>query len=271
MAIRMYNNFNVLSEEKIRKTFEEIKENSMAPYILPIYVMLDLSGSMHSICDKGLHVLGCLKDQFSGDECPCDAFLILSVIYDCREKTDIPKIVYSGFISDFDFVSFEKQVKECYGLTPLVNALNQVTEYGAMLIENIETKERVHSCPVNIFITDYVENVSNGEDCSITINKIQKDIEDEKCLVIEFVLTESQAIDMNVTDKLKNAISFGGFRCKYNENDINKLINALKLSSSTISEDGDCVPPRSSLDEYNNHLRKTLITKMHEYWDKYDN
>ena len=267
----MYNNFNVLSEEKIRKTFKEIKENSMAPYILPIYVMLDLSGSMHSIYDKGLHVLGCLKDQFSDDKCPCDAFLILSVIYDCKQKTDVPSIVYSGFISDFDFDSFKKQIKECYGLTPLVNALNQVTEYGNMLIKDIESKERVHSCPVNIFITDYVENVSNDEECYMIINRIQKNIEDEKCLAIEFVLTDSQALNMGVKECVTDAISFGGFRCRYNDNDIRNIINALKMSSSTISEDGECVPPRSDLEKYNDHLRRTLIIKMHEYWDRYDN
>lgn len=270
MAIGVHNNFNALSSERIKMTFKEIKETCMGAYILPVYVMLDLSGSMHSVCDKALHVLECLKKQFSADKCPCDVFLILSVINDCRVGTDIPKIVYSGFIEDFDFALFKNEVHECYGLTPLVNALKQVTDYGNMLIADMDSKERVHSCPVNIFITDYVENVSNDVECAAVINKIQKDIEDEKCLAIEFVLTESQAIDMNVKDKLNNAISFGGFRCRYNDNDINEIINALKLSSSTIGE-GTSVPPRSSIKEYNDHLRRTLITKMHEYWDKYDN
>lgn len=270
MAIRIHNNFKVLSDEEIKKTFEEIRENAMDAYILPIYVMLDLSGSMHSICNKGLHVLSCLKEQFSDNKCPCDAFLILSVIYDCTQKTDVPSIVYSGFISDFDFELFKKQIKECYGLTPLVNALNQVTKYGNMLIKDIDSK-RVHSCPVNIFITDYVENVSNDEECYKTINRIQKDIEDEKCLAIEFVLTDSQALNMGVKERITDAISFGGFRCRYNDDDIRDIINALKMSSSTISEDGECLPPRSDMEKYNDHLRRTLITKMHEYWDKYDN
>lgn len=269
MAI--YNKFNALSQEEIKMSFDEIKETCMGAYILPVYVMLDLSGSMGLICDKGLHVLECLKTQFCDDECPCDVFLILSVIYDCRTKTDIPKIVYSGFIADFDFNSFKNTVKECYGLTPLVNALNQVTDYGNMLIVDIDLKKRVHSCPVNIFITDYVENVSNDEECKAVINKIQNDIEDEKCLAIEFILTESQAMDMHVTDRVKKAISFGGFRCRYNEKDINAIINALKLSSSTIGEEDTIVPPRSDIKPYNDHLRKTLIKKMHEYWDKYDN
>lgn len=262
---RTPNNFSYLTEEQIKKSFE-VPKNAMAPYILPIYVMLDLSGSMEAICDKAIYILECLKEEFSDINCPCDVFIIISVIYDCKQKTDIPKIVYSGFIDEFDFASFKKQVKECYGLTPLVNSLKQVREYGKKLIENIDKKERVHSCPVNIFITDYIENVSNDEECYKVISDIQDEIEAGQCLAIEFVLTESQALNLNV--KVENSVSFGGFRCKYDQREIKQLINALKLSSSTVKNDSECTPPRCDIENYNTHLRKTLIAKMAEYYDK---
>lgn len=264
---RTPNNFSYLNEEQIKKSFE-VPKNAMAPYILPIYVMLDLSGSMEAICDKAIYILECLKEQFSDINCPCDVFIIISVIYDCKQKTDIPKIVYSGFIDEFDFASFKKQVKECYGLTPLVNSLKQVREYGKKLIENIDKKERVHSCPVNIFITDYIENVSNDEECYKVISDIQDEIEAGQCLAIEFVLTESQALNMNVKQQVEKSISFGGFRCRYEKQEITRIIEALKLSSSTINNNGVCTPPRSYIKEYNEHLRNTLITKMQEYYDK---
>lgn len=270
MANRRPNNFSYLNEEQIKKSIEGIRVNAMDPYILPIYVMLDLSGSMQSICDKALYILECLKTQFCDEKFHCDTFLILSVIYNCRQKSDMPHIVYSGFIDEFDFSSFKKSVNECYGLTPLVNALEQVNAYGNMLIESIDSKERVHSCPVNIFITDYIENVSNDERCLAVIDNIQNQIEAGQCLAIEFVLTESQALNMNVKEQVEKSISFGGFRCPYNENEIQKIIESLKLSSSTIKNDGVCAPPRSDIEKYNAHLRKTLITKMHEYWDKQD-
>lgn len=263
------NNFKYFSGEDIRRSINEIQPNAMSAYILPIYVMLDLSGSMYSISDKALHILENIKNEFSDDKCPCDAYLILSVIYNCRNKEDIPEIVYSGFIDDFDFASFKKEVKECYGLTPLVNALKQVLSYGNILIDHLDSVERVHSCPVNIFITDYIENVSNDEECHAVIETIQQEIENEKQLAIEFVLTESQAIDMGVD--LSKTVSFGGFRCRYNEKDITNLINALKLSSSTVTENGRCRVPRSDINAYNEQLRRTLITKMHEYWDHYYN
>lgn len=263
---RTPNNFSYLTEEQIKKSFE-VPKNAMAPYILPIFVMLDLSGSMEAICDKALYILECLTKEFNEDiECHCEVFIILSVIYDCKQKSDMPKIVYSGFLYEFDLASFKKQVKECYGLTPLVNSLKQVREYGKKLIENIDKKERVHSCPVNIFITDYIENVSNDDECYKIISDIQDEIEAGQCLAIEFVLTESQALNMNV--QLENSLSFGGFRCRYDNSEIKELINALKLSSSTINNNGDCAPPRSYIKEYNEHLRNTLITKMQEYWDK---
>lgn len=269
MANRTPNNFSYLNEKIIKKSFE-IQKNAMSPYILPIYVMLDLSGSMETICDKALYILECLTKQFSDINCPCDAFLILSVIYDCRQKTDMPKIVYSGFIDEFEFSSFKNSINECYGLTPLVNALEQVNTYGNMLIESIDSKERVHSCPVNIFITDYIENVSDDERCLAVIDNIQNQIEAGQCLAIEFTLTESQAINMNVKERMEKSISFGGFRCLYNENEIQKIIESLKLSSSTIENDGVSAPPRSNIRDFNEHLAKTLITKMHEYWDKQD-
>lgn len=266
MANRTPNNFSYLNEEQIKKTFE-FQKNEMSPYILPVYVMLDLSGSMESICDKALYILECLTKEFTEDiECPCAAFLILSVIYDCRQKTDMPKIVYSGFLDEFDYSSFKKQIKECYGLTPLVNSLKQVRKYGKMLMSSLDGMW--HNCPVNIFITDYIENVSNDEECYTVINDIQDEIEAGQCLAIEFVLTESQALNMNV--QVENSVSFGGFRCRYDEKEIKKIIEALKLSTSTIENDGEVIPPRSDIKKYNNHLRKTLITKMHEYWDKQD-
>lgn len=265
MANRTPNNFSYLNEEQIKQSVQGISVNSMDPYILPIYVMLDLSGSMEAICDKALYILECLTKEFTEDiKCPCDVFLILSVIYDCRQKTDMPKIVYSGFLDEFDYSSFKKQVKECYGLTPLVNSLKQVRKYGKMLMSSLEGVW--HSCPVNIFITDYIENVSNDEECYTVISDIQDEIEAGQCLAIEFVLTESQALNLNV--KVENSVSFGGFRCKYDNSEIKQLINALKLSSSTVKNDSECTPPRSYIKEYNEHLRKTLITKMHEYWDK---
>lgn len=263
---RTRNTFSYLNEEEIKKSFE-IQKNAMAPYILPIYVMLDLSGSMEAICDKAIYILECLTKEFTEDiKCPCSAFLILSVIYDCRQKTDMPKIVYSGFIDEFDFSSFKKQIKECYGLTPLVNSLKQVREYGKMLMSSLDGMW--HNCPVNIFITDYIENVSNDEECYTVIHEIEDEIAAEKSLAIEFILTESQAMNMNV--QLENSVSFGGFRCRYDENEIKKIIESLKLSSSTIENNGVCAPPRDHIEEYNDHLRRTLITKMHEYWDKQD-
>lgn len=270
MANRTPNNFSSINEEQILKSIQEIRVNAMDPFILPIFVMLDLSGSMHSICDKALYVLECLKEQFSDIKCPCDAFLILSVIYNCRQKNDMPNIVYSGFIQDFDFDDFKKKVTDCYGLTPLINALKQVNKYGKILVSNLDNRGILHSCPVNVFITDYIENVSNDDECYSVINNIQDEIEAEQCLAIEFILTESQALEMNVKEQVEKSISFGGFRCKFNGKEIKKIIDSLMLSSSTIDSDGLCAPPRCDIKEYNEHLRKTLITKMHEYWDKQD-
>lgn len=265
------NDFKGLTLSEFQESYREIRENAMAPYILPIYVMLDLSGSMQTVCDKALYILSCLKKEFGDVKCPCDTFLILSVIHNCRDKNDVPKIVYSGFIDEFDINDFNAKVIDCYGLTPLVNALEQVNEYGKMLINHLDSVERAHSCPVNIFITDYIENVSDDVRCREVINNLQNEIFGEKKLAIEFVLTDSQAIDMGVKERLDKAISFGGFRCRYNHRDISRIIEALQLSSSTISEDEESLPPRSNIKKYNYCIRKTLIKKMHEYWDHYSN
>lgn len=265
------NDFKGLTLSEFQESYKEIEEDPMARYILPVYVMLDLSGSMQSICDKALYILSCLKKEFSDVNCPCDTFLILAVIHNCRHRGDVPRIVYSGFIYDFDVNDFNARVKECYGLTPLVNALEQVNEYGKMLINHLDFVERAHSCPVNIFITDYIENVSDDVRCREVINNLQNDIVEQKRLAIEFVLTDSQAIDMGVKEHLDNALSFGGFRCRYNERDIANIMEALKLSSSTITDGEESLPPRSDIESYNTRLREKLIHKMHEYWDHYDN
>lgn len=265
------NEFKGLTLSEFQESYKEIRENAMAAYILPVYVMLDLSGSMYSICDKAMYILECLKKEFSDRVCPCDAFLVLSVVYNCRAKDDVPKMFYSGFINEFDFNDFNAKVKDCYGLTPLVNALEQVNEYGKMFINHLDSVERAHSCPVNIFITDYIENVSDDKRCREVINRLQDDIAEEKRLAIEFVLTDSQAINMGVKERLKNAVSFGGFRCRYNEKDIAGIMESLKLSSTTINEGDESLPPRSDIEEYNATLTKKLINKMHEYWDHYNN
>lgn len=259
------NNFKFLSDAEIHSAIHEISENAISPYILPINVMFDLSGSMQPIVDKALRILEYIKIEFSKIDCPCYAYLILSVIYNCRQTSDTPQILYSGFVYDFDFDDFKLRVKDCYGLTPLVNALKQVSHYGSLLLDHLDSVARTHSCPVNIFVTDYIENVANDAECHAAIETIQRDIENEQQLAIEFVLTESQALNSNVD--LSKAVSFGGFRCRYDEQEIKKLIEALKLSTSTIFEVGEPQIPSTNVPAYNDRLRRNLIRKMVEYWD----
>lgn len=251
------NNFKALTEAEIRQSFQAIPINAMAKYILPVFIMLDFSGSMSRIRKEALFVLKRLKESFSG-KCSCNVFLILSVIHGCKERSENPAIVYSGFMNNFDYDDFEAEAPACSGITPLVNALNQVTKLGDELLDELDKKRRTHSCPVNFFITDYLENAADNNQLLRSVNEIEDRIEAEETLAIEFQLKDDNGGH--------NGISFGGFQSDYSEKSIDAVLNALVLSSSTITQDGENTPPPFQQANYNNHLKHTLHQKMNEFY-----
>lgn len=265
--------FKGLTEEEIRNSFN-IKRSPVSRYILPLLVVVDFSGSCHSIMDKEKFIVQKLYEEFTRVGNNADAFMILSVIHECHDKNDQPKIVYSGRMANFPIDEFMYDADICNGKTPLVNMLSTSVDYldeFVFALDNAKPRPVVHTCPTVIFVTDYMDNATDKADLDRIVSKITNEISDRQRMVLEFILTNEQ--DGKAVKDKSERLTFGGFECSFDEEEIKDFVDALQTASSTIAETDDVFgdsPMELSNDPkaFNDILRKAMFYKMEILWSR---
>lgn len=265
--------FKGLSEDEIRQSFMlSVSPNSK--YTLPLLVVVDFSGSCQDIMEKEKHIVKKLYEEFTDYGNVADAFMILAVIHECHDSNDKPKIVYSGRMANFPINEFMYDADICNGKTPLVNMLSTSVEYldeFVAALDNAKPRPIVHTCPTILFITDYMDNASNDTVFKEIVGKLTRDFAERKRMIVEFLLTDEQANNANVDNSKR--LTFGGFTCRFDDQEINKFVKALKTASSTVTATEDIfgdVPAEPSSDpkKFNDQLRKAMFYKMETLWNR---
>lgn len=210
-----------LTETEINSEFERlasIKMKAMTYIRTPVFITLDLSGSM-----KRHYAI--LKDivKIMNNELRVvpkrDFTLFIQGIYNSK-----PLLLYFGDLHAFDFDSFMASLPdECNGGTPLAKSFIKADTLLSRFNKTCEDNNHWYTIPVFFSVTDCAATDS-ADDCNSVAEKFKKDVADNNKLVVEFVTCANP-----------DGLSLGGYKIQIDGNPekIATFMQGLRLATST--------------------------------------
>lgn len=251
-----------LSQDEINSEFsrlENLKIKAMTYVRTPIFITLDLSGSMRKQFSMLKEIIKTMDSELRVVPKRDFSLFIIGIYY------STPRVLYFGDLKQFNYAEFVSTLPEsCYGSTPLAQSFSKADELHSRFNEICKRNNHWFTIPVFFSITDS-QATDSADDCSAITKKYIKDIADNNKLLVEFV-----------TGTNPNGLNLGGYKIPIDESKsklkVTAFMNALRIATSTEAELEEAhvsrMPSKRNVEEYNRYMSDIMLANFKFCYDR---